>query len=134
MDSFNILKTFFESKEVAFKATGVLGKKARGKVILEDGECLFRKEKKIASVFKEEAKKVDFTLKLNNNAVVELTSLESEDVGEFGVKFFKKLKNKDGVELDIHIGFFKIITRGYLKVLLLGGPVVKTMAKRVFSK
>jgi len=140
MNSFEKLKDFFDNREVAHKATKPLGRKAKGEVVfLDDNEAyLFRKDGKTATLFKDEKiKKVDFTIKLSNGAIDELVNFQSENVGDFGIKFFKLLKAKEKgkeIEVKINIGFFKLVTRGYLKVLLLGGPIVKSIAKKIFKR
>ncbi len=140
MNSFEKLKDFFDNREVAHKATKPLGKKAIGEVIFleEPGKSYtFKKSGKFATLFEESIKKPDFTMKLSIGAVEDLVNFKSENVGDFGIRFFKLLKaNEKGkeVEVKINIGFFRIVTKGYLKVLLLGGPIVKSVAKKVFSK
>ena len=139
MNSYEKLKDFFDNREVAHKATKPLGKKAKGEVIFSDENksCLFRKDGKHATLFDEPISKVDFTITLSNGAIEELVGFESENVWDFGLKFFKILKAKESgkeISVNINIGFFKLVTRGYLKVLLLGGPIVKSVAKRIFKK
>ena len=140
MESYKLLKDFFDNREVAHKATKPLGKKAVGEVIFFEDETkkyTFKKDGKYATLFDETPQKPDFTMKLESGAVKRLVEFESENVGDFGIKFFQIMRaGKDGekIEVKLHIGFFKIMTKGYLKVLLLGGPVVKSAAKKIFSK
>lgn len=140
MESYKLLKDFFDNRIVANKATKPLGKKALGEVIfLEDDtkRYSFKKDGKFATLFDIPPRKPDFTMKLEQKAVKKLVEFESENVGDFGIKFFQIMKaKKDGekIEVKLHIGIFKIMTKGYLKVLLLGGPVVKSAAQKVFSK
>lgn len=140
MNGFELLKDFFDNREVARKATKPLGKKAVGAVIFKEEEnkvYTFRKDGKYATLFDEVTKNPDFTITLEYGAVKELVEFKSENVGDFGVKFFNLMRKKEEgkrISVKIHIGFFKIMTKGYLKVLLLGGPVVKSLAKKVFSK
>ena len=140
MESFNKLKDFFENREVAHKATKPLGKKVIGEVIFKEDETKsysFKKSGKFAGLFDELPKKPDFTMILESEAVKKLVEFESENVGDFGIKFFQIMKAKkegEKIEVKLHIGFFKIMTKGYLKVLILGGPIVKSAAKKIFSK
>ncbi len=140
MESYKLLKDFFDNREVAHKATKPLGKKAVGEVVFfedETNKYTFKKDGKYATLFDEAPQKPDFTMKLESGAVKKLVEFESENVGDFGIKFFQIMKaGKAGEKIDVklHIGFFKIMTKGYLKVLLLGGPVVKSAAKKIFSK
>ena len=140
MESYKKLKDFFENREVAHKATKPLGKKAIGEVIFKEDESksyTFKKYGKFGGIFDEIPKKPDFTMKLDSGAVEKLIEFKSENVGDFGIKFFQIMKAKkenENIEVKLNIGFFKIITKGYLKVLILGGPVVKSAAKKIFSK
>ena len=140
MESYNKLKDFFDNREVAHKATKPLGKKAIGEVIfLEEPNksYTFKKSGKFGSIFDETPKKPDFTMKLEAGAVKKLAEFKSENVGDFGIKFFQIMKAKkedEKIEVKLNIGFIKIMMKGYLKVLLLGGPVVKAAAKKIFSK
>jgi hypothetical protein len=140
MNSFESLKDFFDNREVAHKATKPLGKKAIGEIIFKDDESksyTFRKEGKFSSIFDETPNQPDFTMKLEEGAVKKLVEFQSENVGDFGIKFFQIMKAKkegENIDVKLHIGIFKIMTKGYLKVLLLGGPVVKSAAKKIFSK
>ncbi len=140
MDNYNKLKHFFDTREVAHKATKPLSKKSLGEVIFFEDDThkySFKKEGKYATLFDEVPKSPDFTIKIEQGAINQLVSLESEDIGDFGIKFFQIMRNQkenERIEVSLHIGLFKIMTKGYLKVLLLGGPMVKTIAKKVFSK
>ena len=140
MESYTKLKDFFDNREVAHKATKPLGKKAIGEVIFKEDETkiyTFKKSGKFGTIFDEVPTKPDFTMKLEAGAVKKLVEFESENVGDFGIKFFQIMKAKkenEKIEVKLNIGFFKIMTKGYLKVLLLGGPVVKAAAKKIFSK
>lgn len=133
--SYQKLKDFFDQRPVAHKATSPLGKKALGAVIFRNEPTQsysFKRSGKFATLSEESPAKPDFTIRLDPGAVDELVAFPSESVGDFGVKFFKMLKRQNEnqkIELSIHIGFFKIVSRGYLKVLLLGGPVVMSVLK-----
>ncbi len=131
MTAFEKLKNFFDEREVAHKATKPLGKNAVGEVIIiineEPKSYAFKKSGDFATLFDEKAIEPDFTMKLEEGAVDEMINLKSESVGDFGVHFFKVFKAKEEgkiIKLKLNIGFFKIISKGYLKVLLLGGPIV----------
>jgi hypothetical protein len=147
------LKDFFENRDVAKKATNPLSKKAEGGVIFLNDKSKSYSFKRVegenySSIFENSPKEPDFTISLSEGALNELISLKSESVGDFGVLFFKLFKNREEgkeIYLKIHIGFIKMISKGYLKVLLLGGPVVMSALtklgvqgidglKRIFSK
>ncbi|MBN2694434.1 hypothetical protein JXR93_07205 [bacterium] len=152
-DLFIKLKDFFENRDVAKKATNPLSKKAEGEVVFSIDKTKSYSFRRVdgesySSIFENSPKEPDFTITLSEGALNELISLKSESVGDFGVLFFKLLKNKESgkeVSLKIHIGFIKMISKGYLKVLLLGGPVVMSALtklgvhgidgiKKIFSK
>ena len=64
------------------------------------------------------------TLTLHDGAVRRITSLKSDDVGEFGVEFFKLVLEKDPalkahIKIDASTG--TLLQHGYLSVLALGG-------------
>jgi hypothetical protein len=72
MKDYDLLKKFFDEREVAHKATKPLSKKALGEVIFFEDETkkyTFKKLGKYATLFDEEPKKPDFTIKLQSEAV-----------------------------------------------------------------
>ncbi|MGC3998121.1 MAG: AAA family ATPase [Anaeromyxobacter sp.] len=69
----------------------------------------------------------DFTLQLPDGAVRRITSLESDDLGEFGVAFFQLIRDRDPahkVRVRIGASTGRLITHGYLGVLAAGGAKV----------
>ena len=75
----------------------------------------------------EPARATDFTLTLPDGAVQRLTSLQSDDVGEFGIEFFKLVLERDPalkVKVKIDANTSQLLKHGYLSVLALGGMKV----------
>ncbi len=121
------LKYFFENTEVARKATRPLAPDAQVALKLDGGEAHFTMTGGKPQVVDGPAPKPDFTLTLPDGAVERLTSLESDDVGEFGIEFFKLVlehdpKLKAHVKIDASTG--QLLSHGYLGVLAIGGMKV----------
>jgi hypothetical protein len=125
--SFDALKRFFETSPAARKATKPLSDGAEVALKLEGGEARFTMAGGQAVVTQEPARKPDFTLVLPDGAVKRITSLQSDDVGEFGIEFFKLVLEKDpamkaGVKIDaptsqlLHHGYLSVLAQGGLKV------------------
>jgi hypothetical protein len=124
---FDALKEFFETSEAARKATKPLNENAEVSVQLDGGAARFVMQGGKAHVFPDQAQRPDFTLVLPEGAVKRITSLKSNDVGEFGVEFFKLVLEKDPslkvrVKIDASTG--QLLSHGYLGVLAQGGMKV----------
>ncbi len=121
---FNALKDFFETAEVARKATKPLHENAEVSVQLDAGPARFVMQGGKGQLFQGQAQQPDFTLVLPDGAVKRITSLKSDDVGEFGVEFFKLVLEKDPslkarIKIDAPTG--QLLSHGYLGVLAQGG-------------
>ncbi len=125
---FEALKTFFESAPAARKATKPLAKGAEVALALDGGEpARFTMESGAPQVLAEGARDPDFTLTLPEGAVRHITELRSDDVGEFGVEFFKLVLSRDlatKVRVRIDAPTTRLLGHGYLGVLALGGMKV----------
>ena len=122
--SYEALKKFFETSSVARKATRPLHDAAEVALQLDGGPANFKVQGGQARVQEGPAVNPDFTLHLPDAAVQRITSLRSEDVGEFGVEFFKLVLEKDPalkakVKIDAPTG--QLLSHGYLGVLAQGG-------------
>ncbi len=126
--SFEALKVFFESAPAARKATRPLARGAEVALALDGGgPARFTMESGQSQVLAEPAREPDFTLTLPDEAVKRITALQSDDVGEFGVEFFKLVLSKDPaakVRVRIDAPTTRLLGRGYLSVLALGGMKV----------
>ena len=125
--SFDALKKFFETAEVARKATKPLDAAAEVGLQLDGGVAHFAMTGGKPQVVDAPAKNPDFTLTLPDGAVKRITSLGSEDVGEFGIEFFKLVLERDpaqkaAVRIDASTG--QLLSHGYLGVLAVGGMKV----------
>ena len=66
----------------------------------------------------------DFTLALPDGAVNRITALQGDDVGEFGIEFFKLVLDRDPnmrAEVRIDAPTAQLLSHGYLGVLAVGG-------------
>jgi hypothetical protein len=125
--SYDALKRFFETAEVAREATRPLHEGAEVGLELSGGKARFTMAGGKPVVADEPALAPDFTLRLPDAAVERITSLQSDDVGEFGVEFFKLILEHDPslkahVHLDASTG--QLLKHGYLSVLAKGGMKV----------
>jgi hypothetical protein len=125
--SYDSLKAFFESAPAARKATSPLGRGARVNLTLDAGPAHFTMEGGQPEVRTGASPDPDFTLTLPDGAVTRIVGLESDDVGEFGIAFFKLVLERDPafkarIRVDAPTG--RLLGNGYLGVLALGGMKV----------
>lgn len=121
------LEAFFETAPAARKATRPLGRGARVNLVLDGGVARFTMESGAPKVLPGAAPDPDFTLTLPAAAVERITGLGSEDVGEFGIEFFRLVLEREpalhvGIRVDAPTG--RLLGNGYLGVLALGGMKV----------
>src|SRR4051794_32862299 len=93
--SYDSLKRFFETAPAARKATRPLARDARVNLALDGGSAHFTMESGAPEVKDGAAQDPDFTLTLPEGAVTRITGLATDDVGEFGVAFFKLVLERD---------------------------------------
>lgn len=123
-ESYEALRRFFEGAAVARTATRPLSREARVNVALAEGTARFTMEAGAPALQPGAAPDPDFTLSLPEGAVRRITSLRSEDVGEFGVEFFKLVLERDpGLKVRVHLDApaSRLLANGYLGVLAQGG-------------
>jgi hypothetical protein len=125
--SFDALKVFFETQEAARKATKPLAGEAQVGLELATGPAHFTMSAGRPVVVEGKAPAPDFTLTLPDGAVQRITALKSDDVGEFGIEFFKLVLEKDpaahvSIRIDASTG--QLLKHGYLSVLAQGGMKV----------
>ena len=66
----------------------------------------------------------DFTLTIPDGAVRRITAMKSDDVGEFGIEFFKLVLEHDPdlkIKVRIDAATGALLSHGYLGVLAQGG-------------
>ena len=125
--SFDALKKFFETAEVARKATRPLDPGAVVALQLDAGPARFTMAGGTAQVAEGPAVNPDFTLVLPDAAVKRITALQSDDVGEFGIEFFKLILESDPTQkarVKIDAPTRQLLAHGYLSVLAQGGMKV----------
>jgi hypothetical protein len=125
--SYDALKRFFESAPAARKATRPLARGAKVNLALDGGAAHFTMEAGAPEVRSGPAQDPDFTLTLPEGAVGRIVGLESEDVGEFGIAFFKLVLERDPAlkaRVRVDASTARLIGHGYLGVLALGGVKV----------
>jgi hypothetical protein len=125
--SYDALKAFFETAPAARKATKPLHDAAEVALDLDCGPARFTMRNGAPVVEDLPAVRPDFTLRIPEQAVRRITALRSDDVGEFGVEFFKLVIERDPA-LKAHVRIdaptTQLLTHGYLSVLALGGMKV----------
>lgn len=122
--SFESLKAFFETAPVARRAARPLSRDARVSLALDGGVATFTMESGGPEVRAGAAQDPDFTLTMPARAVTRITALTSDDVGEFGVEFFKLVLERDPslkVRVRIDAPTSRLLGHGYLGVLAAGG-------------
>ena len=125
--SYESLRTFFETSPAARKATHPLGRGARVNLALDGGVARFTTESGDPEVRHGADPDPDFTVTLPAGAVERITSLDSDDVGEFGIAFFKLVLERDPAvkaRVKIDAPTARLLGHGYLGVLALGGAKV----------
>jgi hypothetical protein len=125
--SYESLRKFFESDPAARRATRPLTRGARVNLALDGGPAHFTMESGAPEVRSGAAEDADFTVTLPDAAVTRITGLGSDDVGEFGIEFFKLVLERDpALKARVHVAATtaRLVGHGYLGVLALGGARV----------
>ncbi len=125
--TYDALKLFLETAPAAQRAARPLSRGARVNLALDGGAARFTMESGAPEVRAGADTDPDFTLTLPQGAVERITSLGSEDVGEFGIAFFKLVLERDpSLKVRVHIDAptSRLLGHGYLGVLALGGVKV----------
>ncbi|HTT72310.1 MAG TPA: AAA family ATPase [Anaeromyxobacteraceae bacterium] len=123
-ESFEALRRFFETAEVARKAARPLSDEAEVALVLDGGQARFVMRGGKPAVLEGPAEAPDFTLTLPDRAVARITALKSDEVGEFGIEFFKLMLEKDPalkLRAKIDAPTARLLAHGYLGVLAQGG-------------
>jgi len=121
------LARFFATSPAARKATRPLSRDARVALDLAGGPARFTMSTGAGTVEEGAETDPDFTLELPEGAVAHLTSVPAEDVGEFGIEFFKLVLAREPdrkVRVHIHASTARLVSHGYLGVLASGGAKV----------
>src|SRR5512135_1745210 len=83
------LARFFETSPAAARATRPLARDARVALDLPGGPARFSMRSGKCAVEEGAEPDPDFTLRMPEAAVRQITALEGDDVGKFGIEFFK---------------------------------------------
>jgi len=122
--SFEALRAFFEEAEVARRATRPLRDGVEVGLVLDGRPARFAVEGGRARVHEGAPLDPDFTLEIPPAAVTRLTSAPGADVGELGIAFFQLVLDHDPerrVRVRLHASTARLLSRGYLGVVALGG-------------
>ena len=125
--SLQALTTFFETSVAARRAARPLARGARVNLALDGGDARFTMESGAPAVHGGAAPDPDFTLTLPDAAVDRITGMEGDDVGAFGIEFFKLVLERDPalkVRVRVNASTARLVGHGYLGVLALGGAKV----------
>ena len=125
--SLESLRTFFETAPAARRAVRPLARGARVNLALDGGDARFTMESGSPGVHAGLAPDPDFTLTLPSAAVARITAMDGDDVGAFGIEFFKLVLERDPalkVRVRVNTSTARLIGHGYLGVLALGGAKV----------
>jgi hypothetical protein len=123
-DCFEALRDFLARSPAARKATRPLSPEARVNLLLPGGPASFGMAGGAPALAPGACEDPDFTLTLPEEAVRRITSLGGEDVGEHGVEFFRLALERDPalkVRVQVQASTARLLARGYLGVLALGG-------------
>lgn len=122
---FESLKALLETAPAARDAARPLARGAEVAVIVGAEEpARFTMESGEPRLLREPPRDPDFTLTIPEKAVARLTGLSSADVGEYGVAFFTLVVSREPdvkVRVRINAPTTRLLTRGYLGVLAVGG-------------
>ena len=136
---FERLEDFVTNHSVAVRSAKPLKTGVEVGIIFtkDNFECRFVKERKSAKMYRGKAKNPDFELYVGEKVIEHMMEMDSNDIGEFGIEFFKHIMNRtpeENVRPKFHIGFFKMVSHGYIRVIMLGGiGLFKWLAKNGVS-
>ncbi|HET8541827.1 MAG TPA: AAA family ATPase [Anaeromyxobacter sp.] len=125
--SLEALRTFFETAPAARRAARPLARGARVNLALDGGDARFTMESGAPEVHAGAAPDPDFTLTLPAAAVARITGMDGDDVGAFGIEFFRLVLERDPalkVRVRVNAPTTRLVGHGYLGVLALGGAKV----------
>lgn len=124
------LKTFLEERDVAIRAAKPLKEKTIIAIHIVGDETPYwvsRKGKKTELIEGEPMGEPQVTFTISPKAIDRLVNFDSEDIGEFGVLFFKIMVSNDEEQVlsaKLNTGFLGLTSIGVFGVLALGGKTV----------
>ena len=123
------LTTIFTTMEAGKKAIGPLkrGTTVGIRIVGDSNDYTFERNSSGAEIREGRALDPDFILTMGTEAVAQIHDTKGGRIGDFGVSFLKAMmaeEDDQAVRVQLKAGLFRLTRHGYLKVLLLGGPVV----------
>ena len=123
------LTRIFTSTEAGKSAVRPLrkGTKVGIKILGQPGNYTFERTATGVDIRSGQPSDPDFFMTMGPEAVQQIHDTEGDRVGDFGVSFLKTMMAEEeerAVRVKLNAGLFRLTRNGYLKVLLLGGPVV----------
>lgn len=122
--SLEALRDFFHSAPAARRATRPLRREAEVALDLDGEPARFAMASGAPEILPGPARDPDFALGLPAEAVRRLTAGEGAGVGGLGVSFFRMVLSRDPalrVRVRLLASTARLVRRGYLEVLALGG-------------
>ncbi len=134
------LREFMLEHPAAKRAMKQLKPGAAINFILSEDETVYhaKRIKSGAEMNKGATEQVDLWLRLGPRAVDDLLELNTSDLGTFGVEVLKHMvasrPPEEKIDIKLEAGFIGLTKRGYLKIVILGGPkVMGFLAKKGFG-
>lgn len=119
--AFEQLKDFFENRPVCVRAADSLRKSVEIGVVINDVlHCTFFKENDQPKFEMREPKKPDVIFYMSPDAIQNLVSTESEEVGELGIVVVKSYL-AGTIKMKVTGSMISLLTNGYLGVIKSGG-------------
>lgn len=135
-ESLEALRTFFRTAPAARRATRPLAREAEVGLDLGGEPARFTMASGTPEILPGQARDPDFTLAMPPEAVRRLTTGEG-GVGGLGVAFFQLVLSRDpalGIRVRLHASTPRLLRRGYLRVLALGGFQVASWLLRAGAR
>ncbi len=139
-EDFDLLRDFLENRDVSQRAAKPLKDSAIIDITIVDDPNSYHvtHQKKQTRVHEGEAPsspQIRFTI--SPAAIARLHKFESNDIGEYGIEFFKIMVSKnpdETLEVKLNTGFIGLTRMGVFGILALGGPsVMAFLAKQGLS-
>lgn len=133
---FEGLKAFLEARPVAIRAASPLKESALITITIVGDPAPYyvsREGKRTTLLAGAPPKPAQVAFTISPKAIADLCAYKSEDIGEFGVHFFKLMRSSDPeIQLDVrlHTGFLGLMSMGVFNVLALGGTGVMSFLAR----
>lgn len=134
--SLEALRRFFRTAPAARRATRPLARDAEVALDLGGEPARFAMASGAAEILPGPARDPDFTLAMPPEAVRRLTAGDA-GVGELGVAFFQLVLSRDPglrIRVHLHASTARLLARGYLRVLALGGFAVAAWLVRAGAR